>query len=278
MISSILTWNLGCFKGSGPIDNKSAIARRAAWLDKLIVEKKHPTVVLLQEATTEAVNVLQNLGYYTTHAGDCVSGVGDQTWVRDVTVVPDGWSWGMPVRFVMQGGAKILIANIHLPSRTKRQEADIELRVSEIRDFLVNQRKIELCTEVVAGDFNLVPYNRKMMTRPPEGLGGNRCAKWIGRRFRHPKEYRELLNATWQLEGRIDCPLASYHYDSGTDAPWYQYDQVMLSSEFLLSRRIETTLIDSIAGTDLTKKSRYREPDPSVGSDHLPVLVRLAPI
>lgn len=246
------------------------------WLKALVVQEKYPTIILLQEATTAASRMLRNLGYDTTHAIDCVTGVRDPSWTRDTTIVSQAsLNWGMPVRYVMQGGAKILIANVHLPSRTRQQDSDVELRATYLREYLMGQRKLAPSAEVVAGDFNLVPYNKKMTTRPPDGLGGHRCVEWIGRKSRRPAEHRELLNATWRLEGRTDYPLASYHYGSGTDAPWFQYDQIMLSSELFASRRIEAILIDSIASTDLTKKTKYREPDPSVGSDHLPVLIRL---
>lgn len=270
-----------------PAKRATAATREVAvcWLlDAFMCERERlgdmPTIVVLQEAPKPAARVLSEHGYQVVSEGEFHTGIRPAgQWIRDATVVSHVSDWGLPCAFANSvTGARVTVYNVHLLSRYRAQDVAIEHRAASLRQYVWQQRGSGASgSEVVAGDFNLPPTDRVLLVPMHDGLGANRCSHWIGRNRRGGRlRERGFLNASWSLLGRTQYPLASYYYKNEIDGPWYQYDQVLLSPDLLLGNlRADAELIDKIGGISLVTAGRYREPNKNVGSDHLPVHVRI---
>lgn len=276
MFDAILTWNINCYEGRHPTKDWEPISRSRRLLRQLL-EDHHPTIVLLQEATESVLELLLEYKYLACRSSNgCATGVKGDGWVVDASIVTNGTNWGLPTGYVTATGVQLLVANVHLRSRASAQDATIEARAHSLREYLCELRRTgKVRAEVVGGDFNLVPYSRVLLHPNPSGLGATRCRNWVSRRRpNQPQHHRALFNATWMLEGKIEYPLASYYFEGEeeSDAPWYQYDQIMLSPDVLGD--FATDLIVSSRSIPMYRQDACRAADPTVGSDHFPVLTR----
>jgi hypothetical protein len=289
-LAGVLSWNMRHVESNGRTP-QSTRAERAAH-DQRVIDllrgllqhfrtlKQVPTIVLLQEAPHPAAgDVLRASGFQVVAQEAFVTGAFPAAdWVNDASVVNAPARWGMPAAFrELTSGLQLSVSNVHLPSRMHAQDGAIELAAGYLREDICHQRTTALGrSEVVAGDFNLTPDAGALMHPMPKGLGANRCRRHVGSPRQQDPRWRGFLNASWSLLGKTDYPLASYYYaGSKLDGPWYQYDQILLSPDLVGNRQISSEILVQIGNDSLITTNYYSEPDKGVGSDHLPVMVRL---
>lgn len=174
-------------------------------------------------------------------------------------------------------GRRVLLCNVHLPAGLYDRGANTHEALSNLT-FEVQSFRISSQTgtsEVIVGDFNLEPFEQPL--RKEGGLWGNRSLGFaVGKESERSRNglgrerKRVLYNPSWRLFGADAEPYGTYYSTSGLGAPWYVFDQALFSADLILDS-LHVNVITESRGTDLLSP-RARKPNPSVGSDHLPVL------
>jgi hypothetical protein len=281
ILSRILQWNMNA--PSCAPRKLNSVPPAVPILRVLVDECKHPDLLLLQEAPPQIDTILRKLDYAVWRRDGLVTAVFPaSTWNRERSVAEDYFDRALTVGVRNSRLPKrlLVIWNVHLKSRMGgTQDETIEDRCTRLlREFLrTRENGLGSASEVVGGDFNLQPFSKVLLLPPPSGFGGGRCLQTCLRRLeREGADLRSFMNTAWPLVGRLRQPCASYFSDnSNIDAPWYQYDQVLISPDLAQDRAIKTRLIRRTKALSLATNGKYLQARKASASDHYPVLVTL---
>ena len=127
---------------------------------------------------------------------------------------------------------------------------------------------------VLVGDFNMNPFDKGIVAAGGLHAVMTRDIARKDERMVAARSYPFLYNPMWGCFGdRTEGPPGS-HYFLGKHVSyfWNLYDQVMLRPALMDSLR-ELRILVAEEQTSLLNAQGY--PNPTVGSDHLPILFRL---
>ena len=271
-MSVVLSWNAGLCYASA-----SQARSRLSVLDRLLGAYS-PTLVALQEGSADAVRMLVANGYDSESLGNAelIAAWRMSAWLRDGASVACGTdAVGVPLSS-SSASRKISLWSVHLVSRLRTQEFTIGDRAQRLANFINNHRAQNLSwasrDEVIAGDFNLQPFRDELWRS--SGFGANRSLAWLRRNRRGSSLDAERFNPCWSILGRDTPPLGTIYRTSEADRPWYVFDQVIISPS-LAGPPPHVELITAVGGLELCGNAPARRPNVGIGSDHLPIAVRV---
>jgi exonuclease III len=179
------------------------------------------------------------------------------------------------VRKFVFGSTGALLGLVHGPDirnhdSESRQSAAQSL-AEEVR-FVVSQQGHNRV--ILIGDFNMNPYDRGMNLPAALNAMMSRACITAGTRKYLGKHYEFYYNPMWSLFGDGNSGPAGTVYNTSNQGPygWSMLDQTIISHSFVDC--FEYVKILTHAGNYCLVDDNGR-PDPSKGSDHLPILVKL---
>ena len=259
-----------------------AVERRRVELLSDLVDTHHPDWIALQEAPRDIARpMLQGKGYELEGSRHrLLTGWRRSRWEATPTqpiAYPRASALVLREQALAGDGRRVLVCNVHLPSRLFDELEEIEESLSDLMFEVQSFRNDSLqpvTSEIIVGDFNLEPYDQALRGR--NELYGNRSLRHAtdseaerGNGLERERT-RMLFNPSWQLYGATAEPLGTYYTTKGAGAPWYVFDQALFSADLIRSG-VRVDVITEVGPRDLLSP-RARMPDKNVGSDHLPVL------
>ena len=185
----------------------------------------------------------------------------------------------LTIRLLRYAQTEFLFVAAHLPSKINwnREDQTAEARVlaDQIRDEEVRRghRRTILC-----GDLNMNPFEDGVVQAA--GLHAMMTKRIVdaGTRTVQGREYPFFYNPMWGFFGdRTQGPPGTlyYRHSGHLSYEWNMFDQVLIRAEALPWFADDVEIITRIGDTDL--QGRNGRPNPEVGSDHFPIVFRLAP-
>jgi len=174
---------------------------------------------------------------------------------------------------------ELLLVVTHMISRVYHEFDHID---EELKEFASAIRKIEIIKRhtntILLGDFNANPFTNGIVTAA--GLHAVMpliVAKTGERKVAH-RMYPYFFNPMWKFfgDGTESPPGTCYYSPEGAHRAfhWNMFDQIMIRPALLEHYTNDSVqIVNKLAGKPLT--DRFWIPDRSVGSDHLPIRVRL---
>jgi hypothetical protein len=173
---------------------------------------------------------------------------------------------------------EILVVGAHLPSQMHSTVGDI---AQECRLLSGHIRRIEASVghsrTVLLGDLNLNPFDEGLVqTAGLHAVGSRRTAL---RRSRVVDEcaYSFFYNPMWAHLGDRDGDFAGTYFYKGSGHAtffWNIFDHVLLRPDLIQAFSHDQVQIITTAGVHKLIRPNGR-PNPTIGSDHLPVLLQL---
>lgn len=270
----IIQWNIG-LPAKAKYDQTKEKSRLRV-LRALLTTYK-PSIVALQEANDKVRDLVSSKGYQVERNKELVTGFNKNDWF--LNSIPNTSSDRALILLLKStsGTTDLILTNIHLPSRLhldKDQQADRAFDViNDIKNLRLQQYNFE---EVIIGDFNFNPYESCMVLK--NGFYSNRSFDYvIMKSKKEVSPFKPLFNPSWFFFGSGTGAQGSYYNTNGSEAPWYIFDQILLSENLVLkkSKKLQPPkLITKVRQHELIKGSPSYKPDDSVGSDHLPILTK----
>lgn len=269
-VDSLLSWNMG-FNSLDAHDTDTR-SRRMALL-RQVVDAHNVALLALQEAPSkyDLRNALgSEFAIESTSKGVAI-GYRSSKWSADYY---DETQPRAPVLGLQPIGASegIWMIGVHGKSLWVH-ERDKQEFMRTVAGILRARRAVDGSRlNIVAGDLNVPPFDPSVTRK--EGFYANRALRWV--RSQRSGVEVPLFNPTWLLLGRCaDVPGTYYRPSVDVDGPWHAPDQILVSPEFT-NAGFDINVIDTVAGLRLRKDGAIGAPDPSVGSDHLPVAAQLS--
>lgn len=184
------------------------------------------------------------------------------------------------VRLLHLGQNVLLFAALHLPSKLHFGPAD---RTAEAQVISEEIRRIEVerghRRTIVVGDLNMNPFEAGVAQA--SGFHGmmSKATVMADDRTVQGREYPFFYNPMWGFFGdRTDGPPGTYHYrHSGhLSYDWNIFDQLLVRPDVLRSFDTDVEIVSEIGQVGLLGRDGL--PDADVGSDHLPIVFRLAAV
>jgi hypothetical protein len=182
-------------------------------------------------------------------------------------------------RLVLPTAPELLLATAHLPSKLRTSEEEQERilrrfagRLNDLEDRRSHSRTL------VLGDLNANPYQRGVVSA--DGLHGvpTRAIAMKGHRVVGGKRYKMFYNPMWRFfgDGRPGPSGTYFRWRAEHDCVfWYLFDQVLIRPDLIpYCADPDIEIVTTDGETSFVRPDGT--PDADVGSDHLPVLVRLA--
>ena len=280
-IANILVWNM---KGFSSKCDDGVKARRVNLLEDLIREHA-PSVFALQEPVDDLSTRISSSirGEYTIDAlgtRSLVSGFLKTDWDRTEQPYQQKHAIMVTLKHTRVPDIVTQFWNVHLAPRdgTDKQTGSVTMLCDALK---AHRLKAKLSgkkhSEIVAGDFNLNPFDRLMTDK--DRLNANQSASFVrGGRIMESHENHKMFNPAWQVLGRIKPPLGTFYADDKhyVGGPWHVFDQVLLSPEhYIQDHRPQAKLITKVGKNTLYgKRAPTRKPNEDIGSDHFPLRVR----
>jgi endonuclease/exonuclease/phosphatase family metal-dependent hydrolase len=172
----------------------------------------------------------------------------------------------------------ILLAAAHLPSKLHFSDDSLIFECTNLARMIADEeRTVGHKRTILLGDLNVNPFETGMV-----GTGGlhsvmSRSVALKRTRTVQAREYDFFYNPMWSHFGdRGDSESGTYYYESAEHVVyfWNMFDQVLIRPELLDGFDSSTVrIVNSVSGTSLLRGDG--RPDPTVGSDHLPILADL---
>lgn len=173
----------------------------------------------------------------------------------------------------------LLLAVTHMVSRVRKEFDDID---EELGEFGTSVRSTEVqqghTNTLLLGDLNANPFaNGLVLPRSLHAVMSRRVAEQVSREVSH-RTWPFFFNPMWQFfgDGTASPPGTCYYAPEGSHRAfhWNMFDQVLLRPALLPYYGDDgVQIIHTIGADTLTKRNWV--PDRDVGSDHLPIRVRL---
>jgi endonuclease/exonuclease/phosphatase (EEP) superfamily protein YafD len=182
-------------------------------------------------------------------------------------------------RMALPARAELLLALVHLPSKLYWSEDSQALECVRLaRTIQEQEEEAGHSRTLLIGDLNVDPFEVGVVSA--SGLHGLMTRQLASRKVRtvQGQDYRTFYNPMWGHFGdRTGGPPGSYYYESAEHKVyfWHLFDQVLIRPDVLdFCPSDPVTIITHVGETALLSESG--RPDQSVGSDHLPLLFKLA--
>lgn len=168
----------------------------------------------------------------------------------------------------------------HIISRVHHELDDVDEEVIQFAAAVsASEEATRHTNTVVLGDLNSNPFARGVVTaRGLHGVMTRIVAAQDGRSVSH-RDYRYFFNPMWKFfgDGTASPPGTCYYAPEGSHRAfhWNMYDQVLIRPDLLPYYADDSVrIIHTLGGEPLTKSNWI--PNRAVGSDHLPIRIRLA--
>jgi len=159
---------------------------------------------------------------------------------------------------------------VHFPSKLHTEEIDY-LEESRLLKNDIEQAEDRLDSKltVVAGDFNMNPFDQGMMMSTALHSFPTKDEVKREKRIINGRSYTMFYNPMWNFFGDKDTPFGTYHYKSSHHKTlyWNVFDQVLVRPS--LSENISSSDIKIL--TQINQKSLINKNGKPNVSDHLPL-------
>lgn len=181
-------------------------------------------------------------------------------------------------RLVLPARQDLLLVVVHLPSTLNRTDASHDYDCREAAEFVRDcEAQVGHRRTIVVGDFNKDPFDTVMVAAGGFHAIMDRRIALKGSRTVNGKERPFFYNPMWSLLGDASRgPPGTFHRAKGEQVTyfWHMLDQVLLRSELLSAFNVEDLQILASDG-HIPLLNPSGVPDPSLTSDHLPILFKL---
>lgn len=173
----------------------------------------------------------------------------------------------------------ILIVAVHLSSKMYESEEDQLLDCTNLsREIEEAEKLVGHSRTVVIGDFNMNPFEAGFVGAAGfHAIMDKNIAKRGVRKLKG-KKYKFFYNPMWNMFGdEVYGPAGTYYYDTGRQVNyfWNMFDQVLIRPELIESFELEELkIIEEVGSIKLSRD--YGRPNNMVGSDHFPIVFKLA--
>lgn len=171
----------------------------------------------------------------------------------------------------------ILLAIAHLTSRLNYEVQDQALEATVIaRDILETENRFGSRRTILVGDLNMNPFDAGVVGAQALHAVNVRTVANRGERTVRGRSYPFFYNPMWGHFGdRTSGPPGTFYLGAGkpVNPYWQMYDQLLLRPD-LMSSLSELRILDYDGTASLLTRAGL--PDAREGSDHLPLLFRLA--
>lgn len=268
-----LQWNIGLTHEK----DTQKIASRLRVLQSL-VEKYKPTFVALQEAEySDVEDAFPSTCYALHNENGLVTAFDRSYWHEPNVKVSDSRYIIKRFQPIDSDKPNILFANIHARSQLHGGPNAPRDTLRKFQDDLRSIRSSHgySAEEIIVGDCNIDPYDVVLTAR--SSLCAHRSLANVHSQVRtRDIAYRPMYNPAWHLYGRQDGALGTYYHSSPLrDAPWSVLDQAMITSGIAYGGEDAIELVTEVGRDQLVKAPPKCIPDKKVGSDHLPLVVRI---
>ncbi len=185
----------------------------------------------------------------------------------------------LTIRVLRYEQTEFLFAAAHLPSKVNWDEADQIMEVLKLAEQIRQQemrrghRRTILC-----GDLNMNPFEAGTVGASGLHAMMTKATVEAGTRRVQGSDYPFFYNPMWGFFGdRTPGPPGTYYYrHSGHRSyEWNMFDQVLIRGEALPWFADDIEIVTKIDDTELQRPNG--RPDTTIGSDHFPIVFRLAP-
>jgi exonuclease III len=247
-----------------------------------IVREHAVDIIILAECKASIVSVLEALNQERSDFQFC-RGLCESITIfanfRAQFMTPLSESARTSIRHLVLPARKdILLAATHLPSKLHFSDDSLIFECANLAKMIVEQEKsIGHKRTILLGDFNVNPF--EVGTVATGGLHAvmSRNVALRHRRKVQATEYDFFYNPMWSHFGdQAGSQGGSYYYDKAEHVTyfWNIFDQVLVRPELLDGFDSSSVRILDCAGNVSLVQGEGR-PDPSVGSDHLPIMADL---
>jgi hypothetical protein len=184
----------------------------------------------------------------------------------------------LTIRRALWFGEEYLMAAVHAVSKRwwkeTEQQAEAQRLAAQIRD---RESERGHRRTIVVGDFNMNPFEPGVVQAA--GFHALMCKDDVaeGSRAIQGESYPYFYNPMWGFFGdRTPGPAGTYFYRGTAQLAynWNMFDQILVRPDVLGKFQEEVEIVEHIGDVSLVD-SRGR-PDPTVGSDHLPLYFRFS--
>jgi endonuclease/exonuclease/phosphatase family metal-dependent hydrolase len=272
--SEVLQWNLD-FPNKGSAKSQSTINSRKDVLSALLSEYD-PTLVALQEADNTGIKEVLRKDYQFERSGGIITAYKSNRLYDPSELTKTNNMLLLEFREIDNYERRLLVCNVHLRSRTYSERGEREdIGTKVVREFKSYRSDDYSNEEIILGDFNENPYV-KVILKETGFFGRRNLFQVKDKTKRSTPPDRPLYNPTWHIFGKRSGAIGTYYNPgSAIEAPWYLFDQILLSPEIAVCEDDSVQVVSEVQGHDLVGKSPRCKPDRSVGSDHLPVVTKL---
>jgi len=172
----------------------------------------------------------------------------------------------------------ILLVGAHLPSRLHFSEESLKVECGELsRAIAKEETSVGHSRTAVFGDLNVNPFEAGMVAAGGLHAVMSKETALRGSRTVQARDYEFFYNPMWAHFGdRSDGPPGTFYYEKAEHVVyfWNVFDQVLLRPALLSRFEPDDVKILTEVG-EISLLQPNGRPNPSLASDHLPVLVEL---
>ncbi|PFP09256.1 hypothetical protein COJ90_21320 [Priestia megaterium] len=164
----------------------------------------------------------------------------------------------------------LTFAFVHFPSKLHSEEMDYLIESRFLKDNIEQaERRLDSKLTVVAGDFNMNPFDKGMMASTALHSFPTKDEVKREKRTINGRSYTMFYNPMWNFFGDKDTPFGTYHYTSTHHQTlyWNVFDQVLVRPS--LAENISSSDIKIL--TRINQKSLINKNGKPNISDHLPL-------
>jgi endonuclease/exonuclease/phosphatase family metal-dependent hydrolase len=175
---------------------------------------------------------------------------------------------------------RLLIGVAHIISRVRHEFDDVDEEITALADSIRDAEvQVGHTNTLLLGDLNANPFARGVVTaRGLHAVMPRAVATQGGRQVMH-RVYSYFFNPMWKFfgDGTASPPGTCYYAPEGSHRAfhWNMSDQVLIRPSLLPYYANDSVQIVHTLGTDSLTKANWI-PNRDVGSDHLPVRIRLS--
>ena len=176
--------------------------------------------------------------------------------------------------------APLLVAAAHVVSRVYKEFDSVD---EELGEFAAAVRLMEAqrghTNTLLIGDLNANPFaNGLVLPRALHAVMSRRIAEHVSREVSH-RTWPYFFNPMWKFfgDGTAAPPGTCYYAPEGSHRAfhWNMFDQVLIRPALLPYYADDSVRIIPVVGAAALTKGNW-VPDRDIGSDHLPIRVRLS--
>lgn len=185
----------------------------------------------------------------------------------------------LTIRVLRYEQTEFLFVAAHLPSKVNwtpaDQTAEVQTLANQIRE---EETRRGHCRTILCGDLNMNPFEDGVVEAA--GLHAMMTKTTVKARSRkvQGRDYPFFYNPMWGFFGdRTQGPPGTFYYrHSGhLSYEWNMFDQVLIRDEALPWFAGDIEIVTKIGDTELSGPAG--RPNTEIGSDHFPIVFRLAP-